>query len=142
MPGMTPWARPQALTTRVIRKSRCRAQGTAAKLWGMEKPALLTSTSTSRPARRHRVQHRRLRAEDRQVDADGEGVDAVGGAKLGGQRLQAIQAPGGQRQVEASRRIGPGKRRAQARRGAGDQGQFPRNRRHRHSGSGSNRRAA
>ena len=49
MPGITPCARPQAFTTRVIRKSRCRLHGTPAKLWAMEKPALLTSTSTWRP---------------------------------------------------------------------------------------------
>ena len=36
MPGMTPWTRPQALTTRVIRKSCCAFHGTSSKLWAME----------------------------------------------------------------------------------------------------------
>jgi hypothetical protein len=60
---------------------------------------------------------------DRQVDADRKGFDPMGPGQLGRQGVQAVDPPGGQRQVEAPGGVGAREFGAQARGGAGDQGQ-------------------
>ena len=108
----------------VIRKSRCRVPGHGGEaLRDAEAGVVDQDVARDRPRAAIAASTGGMGLEQRQVGRDGEGVDPVRGAQLRGQRLQPVGPPGDQGQVKAPRGIGPGEGRADAGRGAGDQGQ-------------------
>jgi hypothetical protein len=65
----------------------------------------------------------RRRLDNGEIGGDHQAFDAVAQPRLVGERVQAVDPAGAQRQVVAVAGVDPGQRRADARRGARDQGQ-------------------
>jgi hypothetical protein len=91
MPGITACARPQALTTRVIRKSAAGpGPGRGGEALGDREAGVVDQHVHVASARGDGVQDRLVRVEQAKVLRNGEGLDAVVADKLGRQGLKPV----------------------------------------------------